>query len=259
MKVSLSREECFLATRTRHAFTIDGQMGVNRDGTLKGYSLDVLSNTGAYASPGHSIASAGGNKVAYLYPRCAYAYSSQTCYTNLPSAGAMRGYGAPQVVFAVESMLDDAATALGIYPVEIRLRNAAREGDANPLTGKRIYSAGLPECLEKARCAYAYSSKTCYTNLPSAGAMRGYGAPQVVFAVESMLDDAATALGIDPVEIRLRNAAREGDANPLTGKRIYSAGLPVCLEKGRKLFDWEKRRAACQNQHGNVRRGVCVA
>ena len=126
-------------------------MGVNRDGTLKGYSLDVLSNTGAYASHGHSIASAGGNKVAYLYPRCAYAYSSKTCYTNLPSAGAMRGYGAPQVVFAVESMLDDAATALGIDPVEIRLRNAAREGDANPLTGKRIYSAGLPECLEKGR------------------------------------------------------------------------------------------------------------
>ena len=66
VKVSLSREECFLATRTRHAFTIDGQMGVNRDGTLKGYSLDVLSNTGAYASHGHSIASAGGNKVAYF-------------------------------------------------------------------------------------------------------------------------------------------------------------------------------------------------
>ncbi len=64
--------------------------------------------------------------------------------------------------------------------------------------------------------------------------------PQVVFAVESMLDDAATALGIDPVEIRLRNAAREGDANPLTGKRIYSAGLPECLEKGRKIFEWEK-------------------
>ncbi|MGG9078671.1 molybdopterin cofactor-binding domain-containing protein, partial [Escherichia coli] len=68
VKVSLSREECFLATRTRHACTIDGQMGVNRDGTWKGYSLDVLSNTGAYVSHGHAIASAGGNKVAYLYP-----------------------------------------------------------------------------------------------------------------------------------------------------------------------------------------------
>ncbi|WP_157848380.1 molybdopterin cofactor-binding domain-containing protein, partial [Escherichia coli] len=65
VKVSLSREECFLATRTRNAFTIDGQIGVNRDGTLIVYSLDVLSNTGAYASHVHSIASARGNKVAY--------------------------------------------------------------------------------------------------------------------------------------------------------------------------------------------------
>ncbi|WP_334410371.1 molybdopterin cofactor-binding domain-containing protein, partial [Escherichia coli] len=135
VKVSRRREEWFLATRSRHAFTIDGQMCVNRDGTLKGYSLDVLTKTVAYASDGHSIASAGGNKVAFLYPRCAYAYSSNTCFTNLPSAAAMRGYGAPQVVFGVESMLDDAGTALGIDPVEIRIRNAAREGDGNQLTG----------------------------------------------------------------------------------------------------------------------------
>lgn len=91
-----------------------------------------------------------GNKVAYLYPRCAYAYSSKTCYTNLPSAGAMRGYGAPQVVFAVESMLDDAATALGIDPVEIRLRNAAREGDANPLTENVFTAQGCRSVLKKA-------------------------------------------------------------------------------------------------------------
>lgn len=177
VKVSLSREECFLASRTRHAFTINGQLGLNQDGTLKGYRLDVLSNTGAYASHGHSIASAGGNKVAYLYPRSAYAYRSTTCYTNLPSAGAMRGYGAPQVIFAVESLLDDAATALGL----------------------------------------------------------------------------------DPVEVRLKNAAREGDKNPLTGKTIYSAGLPECLQKGRELFEWDKRRAECQEQLGNIRRGVGVA
>lgn len=177
VKVSLSREECFLASRTRHAFTIDGRMGINRDGILKGYSLDVLSNTGAYASHGHSIASAGGNKVAYLYPRSAYGYRSTTCYTNLPSAGAMRGYGAPQVVFAVEAMMDDAATALGL----------------------------------------------------------------------------------DPIDVRLLNVAREGDANPLTGKIIYSAGLPECLQKGRELFEWDKRRAEYQNQWGDIRRGVGVA
>ncbi|EMF0719310.1 xanthine dehydrogenase molybdenum-binding subunit XdhA [Citrobacter freundii] len=177
VKVSLSREECFLASRTRHAFSLDGKLGINRDGTLTGYSLDVLSNTGAYASHGHSIASAGGNKIAYLYPRSAYAYRSTTAYTNLPSAGAMRGYGAPQVVFAVESMLDDAAAALGL----------------------------------------------------------------------------------DPIDVRLRNAAREGDTNPLTGKTIYSAGLPDCLQKGRELFEWDKRYAACQSQQGNMRRGVGIA
>ncbi|HGH3373892.1 TPA: xanthine dehydrogenase molybdenum-binding subunit XdhA [Kluyvera cryocrescens] len=177
IKVSLSREECFLASRTRHAFTLDGKLGLNRDGTLKGFSLDVLSNTGAYASHGHSIASAGGNKVAYLYPRS----------------------------------------------------------------------------------AYAYRAKTCYTNLPSAGAMRGYGAPQVVFAVEAMLDDAAAALGLDPVDVRLRNAACEGDTNPLTGKTIYSAGLPECLRKGRELFEWDKRREESLNQQGRIRRGVGVA
>ena len=159
IKVSLSREECFLASRTRHAFTLDGKLGLNRDGTLKGFSLDVLSNTGAYASHGHSIASAGGNKVAYLYPRSAYAYRAKTCYTNLPSAGAMRGYGAPQVVFAVEAMLDDAAAALGLDPVDVRLRNAACEGDTNPLTGKTIYSAGLPECLRKGRELFGWDKR----------------------------------------------------------------------------------------------------
>lgn len=84
--------------------------------------------------------------------------------------------------------------------------------------------------------------------------MRGYGAPQVVFAVESMLDDAATALGIDPVEIRLRNAAREGDANPLTGKRIYSAGLPECLEKAGKSLNGKN---AVQN--ARTSKAICAA
>lgn len=122
------------------------------------------------------------------------------------------------------------------------------------LTGTPSLLRGNKVAYLYPRCAYAYSSKTCYTNLPSAGAMRGYGAPQVVFAVESMLDDAATALGIDPVEIRLRNAAREGDANPLTGKRIYSAGLPECLEKGRKIFEWEN---AVQN--ARTSKAICAA
>ena len=89
--------------------------------------------------------------------------------------------------------------------------------------------------------------------------MRGYGAPQVVFAVESMLDDAATALGIDPVEIGYATPPAKRDANPLTGKRIYSAGLPECLGKGRKFFEWENAAQNARTVSGNLRRGVGVA
>ena len=94
VKVTLSREECFFASRTRHGFAIDGTLGINRDGTLKGYQLNVLSNTGGYASHGHSIASAGANKISYLYPRSALAMtpkpSTATCPPPVPCAATAR-------------------------------------------------------------------------------------------------------------------------------------------------------------------------
>ncbi|WP_370555913.1 xanthine dehydrogenase molybdenum-binding subunit XdhA [Edwardsiella tarda] len=177
VKVSLSREECFVATRTRHAFSIDARLGMQRDGVLQGYRLNVLSNTGAYASHGHSIASAGANKISYLYPRSAFGYCADTVYTNLPAAGAMRGYGAPQVDFALECLMDDAAANLGLDPLEVRLRNVARQGDRNPVNGKTIYSAGLSECLEKGRVLFEWDQRraACLAQDPDARLRRGIG------------------------------------------------------------------------------------
>ncbi|SPW30572.1 4-hydroxybenzoyl-CoA reductase subunit alpha [Edwardsiella tarda] len=177
VKVSLSREECFVATRTRHAFSIDARLGMQRDGVLQGYRLNVLSNTGAYASHGHSIASAGANKISYLYPRSAFGYCADTVYTNLPAAGAMRGYGAPQVDFALECLMDDAAANLGLDPLEVRLRNVARQGDRNPVNGKTIYSAGLSECLEKGRALFEWDQRraACLAQDPDARLRRGIG------------------------------------------------------------------------------------
>lgn len=177
VKVSLSREECFVATRTRHAFSIDARLGMQRDGVLQGYRLNVLSNTGAYASHGHSIASAGANKISYLYPRSAFGYCADTVYTNLPAAGAMRGYGAPQVDFALECLMDDAAANLGLDPLEVRLRNVARQGDRNPVNGKMIYSAGLSECLEKGRALFEWDQRraACLAQDPDARLRRGIG------------------------------------------------------------------------------------
>ncbi|AOP42089.2 xanthine dehydrogenase molybdenum-binding subunit XdhA [Edwardsiella piscicida] len=177
VKVSLSREECFVATRTRHAFSIDARLGMRRDGQLEGYRLTVLSNTGAYASHGHSIAAAGANKISYLYPRSAFGYCADTVYTNLPAAGAMRGYGAPQVDFALECLMDDAAARLDLDPLEVRLRNVARQGDRNPVNGKTIYSAGLTECLEKGRRLFEWDQRRaeCLAQPADAPVRRGVG------------------------------------------------------------------------------------
>lgn len=175
VKVLISREECFYASRTRHAFQIDAQLGISSEGELKGFQLDILSNTGAYASHGHSIAAAAGSKISWLYPRSAYGFKATTAYTNLPSAGAMRGYGAPQVIFALESLLDDAAVALNIDPVDIRLLNAAREGDINSLYNRPIYSAGLLECLKQGRESFGWDVRKAACLQTQGDVRRGVG------------------------------------------------------------------------------------
>ncbi len=175
VKIELSREECFLASRTRHRFDIHAKIGVSKDGVIKGHQLDVRSNTGGYASHGHSIASAGGNKVVYLYPRSVFAYRALTHYSNFPNAGAMRGYGAPQVTFALESLVEEAAQKLGMDPVDFRLKNVAQLGDKNPLNGKEIKSCGLSECLTRGREIFEWDRKRAAYRNQTGDIRRGVG------------------------------------------------------------------------------------
>ncbi|AMO57681.1 xanthine dehydrogenase [Endozoicomonas montiporae] len=151
VQIDLDREETMLSTRVRHPISVDIECGVNKDGTLKALSLDVISNTGAYASHGHSIAKSAGAKLPPLYPKASLRYHAMTHYSTLPAAGAMRGYGSPQIVFAVESMVEEAARKIGMDSVEFRLRNAAQKGDMNPLTDKHITSCAVRECLRKGK------------------------------------------------------------------------------------------------------------
>lgn len=157
--LELTREECLSSTRIRHPFRVNMECAVNNDGTLKALVMDVSSNTGGYASHGHSIAKAAGSKVVPLYPNAALSYQAVTHYSNLPSAGAMRGYGSPQLVFAVESIMEEAARKLGMDSIDFRLKNVAKTGDTNPLTGKVIESAGIRECLHKGREQFLWDQK----------------------------------------------------------------------------------------------------
>lgn len=157
--MELTREECMLCTRVRHAFAMTARAGATKDGKLLGYGLDVLSNTGAYASHGHSIAAAGGSKVCYVYPHATYRFSAKTFYSNIPVGGACRGYGSPQTAYAIECLMDDTARALGMDPLDFRLKNTGRNGDISPLNGKPVATLGISDCLEEGRKKFRWDER----------------------------------------------------------------------------------------------------
>lgn len=159
VRMTMTREECMLNTRNRHPMELKVKIGVTKDGTMKGRAMNVISNTGAYASHGHSIAAAGGSKSCLLYPRQVIAYEARTIYTNTPIGGAMRAYGSPQIMFAIECAAEDMARKLKMDPVDFRLKNAAKAGDINPLNKQAISTAGIIECLENGRTAIDWDRK----------------------------------------------------------------------------------------------------
>lgn len=101
---------------------------------------------------------------------------------------------------------------------------------------------------------------TVYTNTPVGGAMRGYGIPQYAFAAESLTDDAAAKLGMDPYEFRMKNIKKGFFEDPfLKPIAANSNGLLACMEKGADYIHWKEKRAAYAHQSGKIRRGVGMA
>ncbi|MEA2114825.1 MAG: xanthine dehydrogenase subunit XdhA [Thermodesulfobacteriota bacterium] len=159
VKIELGREEGLVATRTRHSQTVTARAGVTDDGIIRFIDLDIINNTGAYASHGHSIPMAAGTKFCNLYPRSVSKFSATTHYGNIPAAGAMRAYGSPQLFFGVESVLEEAARTIGMDSVDFRIKNSARPGDIISKTGDKEHGVGMIECLEKGREAIGWDTK----------------------------------------------------------------------------------------------------
>ncbi|MCB8814904.1 xanthine dehydrogenase molybdenum-binding subunit XdhA [Desulfosporosinus shakirovi] len=175
VKLELSREEAMIDTRTRHAFKFKIKTGINKDGKINGIHITAVSNTGAYASHGHSIASSGGGKFRYLYPTKALKYDPITVYTNLPVAGAMRGYGTPQIFFAFESHMEDIAKKLKMDPIEIRKKNLVEVGFVEPLSKNKIMSCSIRECIDKGRELIKWDAKKALYKDQSGDKRRGVG------------------------------------------------------------------------------------
>ena len=169
VKMFHSRDEEFMASRTRHPEIIDIKTGVRQDGTITARSARVILDNGAYTSygPGVSLTQSMLGGAVYRIP--AYRYDGYTVYTNNPFGGAFRGFGSPQFTFAAECHTDMIAERLGMDPVEFRLKNLSRPGD-RAISGPALDSCGVYECVEKAAEAIGWREKR---SNPKAG--RGVG------------------------------------------------------------------------------------
>ena len=148
VRMELTRKETFLGGRSRHPAKIWLKQGFKRDGTITARQARVTFNSGAYGSHGPGVTIVGTNALTSLY-RCDNVRLEGRCvYTNNPIAGAYRGYGVVQTYYALDIQMDEAAALLGLDPVEIRLRNAVRQGDIAP-SGHPIVGNGLPDCIER--------------------------------------------------------------------------------------------------------------
>lgn len=160
VKLELSREETLACTRVRHAISFDLKTAVRSDGRLVARKFVAYSNQGGYASHGHSIVANSSNAYRHLYQDEAVLESdSYTVYTNIAAGGAMRGYGIPQVSFAMESHMDDIARVIGIDPIELRLKNCMKLGYVDPGTGITCHSSGLTECIARGRAYMNWDEK----------------------------------------------------------------------------------------------------
>lgn len=155
VKVALSREEVFLGTVVRHPATVKMKTGVLKKGKLVAREVTVVYDTGAYAICGPIVAQNGGVTAAGPYRIPNLKVNSFTVYTNNPVSGAVRGLGTPQVAWAYESQMDIIADALGMDPLELRLKHCYQEGDVSA-TGEILHSVGLRKTLLKAAGAVGY-------------------------------------------------------------------------------------------------------
>jgi len=160
VQVELTREEVFTATTTRHPMRVAVRAGARADGTLTALHLHVVSNTGAYGNHGPAVLEHACNEVLAMYRCPNKAADGVAAYTNTLPAGAFRGYGLSQTLFAMEQAIDALARRLGLCPFEVRRRNMVRPGDA--LVGARpglddveFGSYGLDQCLDLVQAALA--------------------------------------------------------------------------------------------------------
>lgn len=156
-----TRKESQIASSPRHEMQMHVRLGADENGMIKAIDLYTLSNTGAYGEHGPTTVGLSGHKSISLYGKLeAYRFDYDVVYTNTMSAGAYRGYGATQGIFAIESAVNQLAAQIGMDPTVIREKNMVREGQVMPsYYGERANSCALDRCLARAKEMIGWNEK----------------------------------------------------------------------------------------------------
>lgn len=171
-----TREEAMTVSSPRHEAEIHVRIGASRDGLIRVMDLDALWNAGAYGDHSPTTVTLAGHKSLPLYGRYeAFRFSYEAVYTNTIAAGAYRGYGATQGIFALESAVNELAAKLHLDPAVLREKNMVREGQVMPAYfNETAASCSLDMCLEQVKDMIGWDKKYPRTVLPN-GNIRGVG------------------------------------------------------------------------------------
>ncbi len=227
--LALDRDEEFAFTKPRHAFSVQVSAGADDGGRLRHVAAAIVVNNGAYNHVGPAVLRIGALCLGAMYRPEAVEGTSTLVDTAVLPGGAFRGFGIAQVGFAVECQIDVLAAALGIDPIDFRLRNANLDGQTT-LSGFRVGTARLVECLTAVRTELDWDAKqrhrTAYRGLGVACGMHPSGSYAFPGAERS---EAGIDLDVDG-QVRVRF----GGADPGTGQRTLLAqvaahelGVPV--------------------------------
>lgn len=244
-KLILTRKETFAATNTRHPMKLDLKVGSDRQGNIKAIHMKVLNNTGAYGDNGPAVTMEAGHNVLPLYNDIdAIKYEGKTVYTNLVPAGALRGYGATQGAFALDSIINELAIELGLDPVEIKLKNSIEKGAEGGVLRNSIKSCNLRGCIERGKELIGWDEKypsrqmstTKVRGVGMAVAIHGSGIPGIDCATVSirMVEDGTYKLltgssdlgtGSDTILAQIAAEVLCTDADSVS---VYSGDTDVC-------------------------------
>lgn len=221
-RIVYTREECQIAGSPRHEMEVRVRLGASKEGKIRALDLYTLSNTGAYGEHGPTTVGLSGHKSIPLYTGGleAYRFSFDVVYTNLQPAGAYRGYGATQGIFAVESAVNELAERLNLDPAVLRERNIVCKGMVMPAYyGERANACALDRCL--ARCKEIFDWERRYP-------VRDMGNGRVRSAGMAIAMQGSSIAGVDVGSATIR-LGDDGCYNLILGAADMGTGCDTIL------------------------------